>query len=133
MRTAPTGTPGEGCTSAALSDSAYLCCAIHGLSGAAQEASKAAMTIRRTARAVCNSAVCRGKENGMETESLLILPLTRADYDWLCPLYADPEVMRYIGTGVRDFPTASAVLDKTLLAPPPAGYWTLRDRATGEP
>src|SRR4051812_24982101 len=69
----------------------------------------------------------------METESLVISPLTRADYHWLCALYADPAVMRYIGTGVRDFPTASAVLEKTLTAPPPAGYWTVRDRATGEP
>src|SRR4051812_8059537 len=69
----------------------------------------------------------------METESLLISPLTRADYGWLCGLYADTEVMRYIGTGVRDFATASAVLDKMMAAPPPSGYWTLRDRATGEP
>jgi ribosomal-protein-alanine N-acetyltransferase len=69
----------------------------------------------------------------METESLLISPLTRADYDWLCRLYADPEVMRYIGTGVRDFATASTVLDRMMVAPPPSGYWSLRDRASGEP
>ena len=69
----------------------------------------------------------------METESLLLSPLLRADYDWLCLLYADPEVMRYIGTGVRDFAAASAVLDRMRAAPPPSGYWAIRDRAGGKP
>jgi ribosomal-protein-alanine N-acetyltransferase len=69
----------------------------------------------------------------MQTDALLLQPLTKADYGWLCALYADPAVMQYIGTGVRTFEVASGVLDKMMAAPPPAGYWTLRDRATGEP
>ncbi|HEX4386303.1 MAG TPA: GNAT family N-acetyltransferase [Myxococcales bacterium] len=69
----------------------------------------------------------------MQTKSLSLQRLTREDYGWLCALYADPEIMEYIGTGVRTFEVASGVLDKMLAAPPPAGYWTLRDRQTGEP
>ena len=69
----------------------------------------------------------------MQTQSLLLAPLTEEDYGWLCELYADPEVMRYIGTGVRTPEVATAVLAKIRAAAPPAGYWTLRDRATGEP
>ena len=69
----------------------------------------------------------------MQTDSLLLQPLTREDYPWLCALYADPEIMRYIGTGVRTYEVASGVLDKMMAAQPPAGYWTLRDKQTGEP
>jgi [ribosomal protein S5]-alanine N-acetyltransferase len=69
----------------------------------------------------------------MQTEGLLLQPLRKADYGFLCALYADPEVMRYIGTGVRPYEAASAVLDKMLAVAPPAGYWVLRGRATGEP
>jgi RimJ/RimL family protein N-acetyltransferase len=69
----------------------------------------------------------------MQTESLSLQRLTREDYGWLCALYADPEIMEYIGTGVRSFEVASGVLDKILVAPPPAGYWTLWDKQTGEP
>jgi RimJ/RimL family protein N-acetyltransferase len=69
----------------------------------------------------------------MQTQSLLFSPLSRDDYPFLCTLYADPLVMRYIGTGVRTPEAAQAVLDKVLQAAPPAGYWTLRDRNTGEP
>jgi ribosomal-protein-alanine N-acetyltransferase len=69
----------------------------------------------------------------MQTEALLLQPLAKADYGWLCALYADAEVMRYIGTGVRTYEVASGVLDKMMAAPPPAGYWVLRDRITGEP
>ena len=35
----------------------------------------------------------------LQTASVLLDPLTRADYDWLVVLYADAEVMRYIGHG----------------------------------
>jgi RimJ/RimL family protein N-acetyltransferase len=69
----------------------------------------------------------------MQTDTLLLLPLTPEDYPWLCALYADPEIMQYIGTGVRTYEVASAVLNKILAAPPPAGYWTLRDKQSGEP
>jgi RimJ/RimL family protein N-acetyltransferase len=69
----------------------------------------------------------------MQTQSLLLAPLTEGDYAWLCELYADPEVMRYIGTGVRTPQVATAVLEKMRVAAPPLGYWTLRDRSTGEP
>jgi RimJ/RimL family protein N-acetyltransferase len=69
----------------------------------------------------------------MQTQALLLEPLSRDDYGWLCALYADPEVMRYIGTGVRTHEVASAVLDKMRAAPPPAGYWVLRDRQTRAP
>lgn len=69
----------------------------------------------------------------MQTTSLLLSPLTRDDYPFLCRLYADAEIMRYIGTGVRTAAVASAALDKMLAPPKPTGYWTLRDRKTLEP
>jgi RimJ/RimL family protein N-acetyltransferase len=69
----------------------------------------------------------------METEALVLSPLSRSDYGWLCELYADPEVMRYIGTGVRSPKVAATALDKMLVARPPSGYWTLRDRTTNAP
>lgn len=69
----------------------------------------------------------------MQTKSLLLSPLTREDYPFLCRLYADAEIMRYIGTGVRTAAVASAALDKMLFPPKPTGYWTLRDRATLAP
>jgi [ribosomal protein S5]-alanine N-acetyltransferase len=69
----------------------------------------------------------------MQTKSLLLLPLTREDYPFLCGLYADAEIMRYIGTGVRTAAVASAALDKMLSPPKPTGYWTLRDRRTQQP
>jgi aminoglycoside 6'-N-acetyltransferase len=69
----------------------------------------------------------------MQTDALLLSPLSPSDYGWLCELYADPEVMRYIGTGVRNPKVAATALDKMLVARPPSGYWTLRDRETMEP
>jgi ribosomal-protein-alanine N-acetyltransferase len=69
----------------------------------------------------------------MQTEALSLLPLTKEDYGWMCALYADPEVMRYIGTGPRAYEVSAAVLDKMLAVPPPACVYGVRDRATLEP
>src|ERR1700737_4647257 len=63
-------------------------------------------------------APSRGRKRGMEqllTESLQLDPLTRDDYPWLCALYADPEVMRYIGSGVRTVEQSLASLDFLLV------------------
>jgi RimJ/RimL family protein N-acetyltransferase len=68
------------------------------------------------------------------TESLLLVPLALGDYPWLCGLYADPVVMRYIGRGVRSEEQTRANLDWLLDQGErlPFGYWVLRDRATRE-
>jgi RimJ/RimL family protein N-acetyltransferase len=70
----------------------------------------------------------------LATESLLLDPLTRADYDWLCALYADPVVMRYIGNGVRSDKEARKNLDWLLAHAERLGfgYWVMRDRRTSE-
>jgi RimJ/RimL family protein N-acetyltransferase len=70
----------------------------------------------------------------LESASLLFAPLSTADYDWLCALYADAEVMRYIGTGVRSEQQSRANLD-VLVAQGERlgfGYWVVRDRGSGE-
>ena len=68
------------------------------------------------------------------TESLRLDPLTRDDYPWLCALYADPEVMRYIGSGVRTEEQSLASLDFLLVQSTrlPYSYWVLRDLRSGE-
>src|SRR3954447_22268472 len=66
----------------------------------------------------------------LETPSLLLERLTRDDYPWLFVLYADPEVMRYIGTGVRGEEQSRKTLDGQLAQGERLGfgYWVIRDR-----
>src|SRR4051794_8828270 len=70
----------------------------------------------------------------LQSDSLVLEPLARTDYDWLCALYADPEVMRYIGTGVRSEQQSRANLDvlRAQAERRGFGYWVVRDRRTGE-
>src|SRR3954452_12900572 len=71
----------------------------------------------------------------LETPSLLLEPLTRDDYPWLFVLYADPEVMRYIGTGVRGEEQSRKTLDGQLAQGERLGfgYWVIRDRQGRSP
>ena len=46
----------------------------------------------------------------LQTRSLLLEPLSRDDFPWLFKLYADPVVMRYIGSGPRDEAAICVVL-----------------------
>jgi|SRR3954451_19133649 ribosomal-protein-alanine N-acetyltransferase len=68
----------------------------------------------------------------LQTRSLSLDPLTREDYAWLCGLYADPGIMRYIGSGVRSEETCHKTLDAALAqgARLGYGYWVVRERAT---
>jgi RimJ/RimL family protein N-acetyltransferase len=70
----------------------------------------------------------------LQSDALVLDPLARTDFDWLCALYADPEVMRYIGTGVRTEQQSRANLEALLAEGERRGfgYWLVRDRATGE-
>ena len=69
----------------------------------------------------------------LRTESLLLDPLAREDFSWLFALYADAEVMRYIGRGARTEDESRRNLDWLLAHGErlPFGYWVLRERATG--
>lgn len=68
----------------------------------------------------------------LRTDSVLLDPLTREDYGWLFVLYADPEVMRYIGHGPRTEEESRKNLDWLLDHGErfSFGYWVLRDAAT---
>ena len=70
----------------------------------------------------------------LQTESVLLDPLMRDDYAWLFALYADAEVMRYIGRGPRSEEESRRNLDWLLAHGErlPFGYWVLRDRATSQ-
>ncbi len=70
----------------------------------------------------------------LQTESVLLEPLTRDDFPWLFVLYADAEVMRYIGHGPRTEEESRKNLEWLLGHGErlPFGYWVLRDRAGGE-
>ena len=71
----------------------------------------------------------------IETPSLFLDPLTTADYPWVVALYADAEVMRYIGNGPRSEEESRKRLDWLLdqAAKLGFGYWVLRDRKTLDP
>jgi len=72
----------------------------------------------------------------LQTPKLLLEPLTTADYPWVIGLYADPEVMRYIGDGKpRGEQQSRERLDWFLdqAARLGFGYWMVLDRATREP
>ena len=70
----------------------------------------------------------------LQSDLLVLEPLARTDYDWLCALYADPEVMRYIGTGVRSEQQSRANLDALSAQAERLGfgYWVVKDRGTGD-
>jgi len=70
----------------------------------------------------------------LTTPSLVLDPLTRADYPWLCGLYADAGVMRYVGTGVRSEEQVRANLDSLMAQAERLsfGYWVVRDGRSGE-
>jgi [ribosomal protein S5]-alanine N-acetyltransferase len=70
----------------------------------------------------------------LQSASLLLDPLAPADYGWLCALYADAEVMRYIGTGVRSEEHSRANLDALRAQAKRLGfgYWVVRARGSGE-
>jgi len=70
----------------------------------------------------------------LQTESVLLEPLTLDDFPWLFVLYADEEVMRYIGHGPRTEEESRKNLEWLLGHGErlPFGYWVLRDRAGGE-
>src|SRR5438128_6024716 len=70
----------------------------------------------------------------LRTECVLLDPLARADFAWLFALYADAEVMRYIGRGPRSEEESRRNLDWLLAHGErlPFGYWVLREHATGE-
>ncbi|MFL5312007.1 MAG: GNAT family N-acetyltransferase, partial [Myxococcales bacterium] len=69
----------------------------------------------------------------LQTESVLLDPLARDDFPWLFALYADAEVMRYIGHGPRSEEESRRNLDWLVAHGErlPFGYWVLRERATG--
>jgi RimJ/RimL family protein N-acetyltransferase len=71
----------------------------------------------------------------LETAKLLLEPLTPADYPWVIGLYADAEVMRYIGDGPRTEEESRQKLDWLLEQAGRLGfgYWVVRDRESREP
>ena len=71
--------------------------------------------------------------HSLRTRALRLDPLGRDDYPWLCGLYADPEIMRYIGTGVRTEDHCKRVLDAALAQGERLGfgYWVIREAASG--
>ncbi|HET7784794.1 MAG TPA: GNAT family N-acetyltransferase [Myxococcales bacterium] len=70
----------------------------------------------------------------LTTRSLRLDPLGLDDYPWLSALYADAEVMRYIGTGVRTEAQVRKNLDGLLAQAGRLsyGYWVLRSLRSGE-
>jgi RimJ/RimL family protein N-acetyltransferase len=70
----------------------------------------------------------------LQTASLLLDPLAREDFAWLFAVYADPVVMRYIGTGPRTEQVARTNLESFLAEGERRkfGYWVLRDRGSRE-
>ncbi|HTO96275.1 MAG TPA: GNAT family N-acetyltransferase [Myxococcales bacterium] len=70
----------------------------------------------------------------LRSPSLLLDPLDREDYPWICALYADPEVMRFIGSGVRSEQQSRTNLDALLAQAERLGfgYWMVRERETAE-
>jgi len=70
----------------------------------------------------------------LRTECVLLDPLAREDFAWLFALYADAEVMRYIGRGPRTEEESRRNLDWLLAHGErlPFGYWVLREHSTGE-
>lgn len=70
----------------------------------------------------------------LETPRLLLRPFVEADLDPLARMYADPEVMRYIGTGStatrqETWRAISSMLGHWLLRG--YGMWAVEERASG--
>jgi ribosomal-protein-alanine N-acetyltransferase len=70
----------------------------------------------------------------LRTDRLDLRRFSQSDYDWLCALYADPDVTRYLG-GVLDPEQVAAMLRERILeyydARPGLGIWMTVERATG--
>ena len=62
-----------------------------------------------------------------------MLPLGPADLDETAALYGDPEVMRYIASGVEDRASTAAILDRVAATWKKHGFglWAIRDATTG--
>ena len=71
---------------------------------------------------------------GLTTERLMLRKFTEADLDWLCELYADEDVTRYLG-GTRTREQTEAQLKTRFLdyydANPGLGIWMTVERSTG--
>jgi ribosomal-protein-alanine N-acetyltransferase len=70
----------------------------------------------------------------LETDRLILRPICDADFDDLCALYADPEVMRYLGNGLPRTREETAERLRVMLEhwdKYPFGMWTVRDRHDG--
>jgi RimJ/RimL family protein N-acetyltransferase len=68
-----------------------------------------------------------------ETARLSLRPLARGDFENLCRLYADPDVMRYIGKGVRSAEETEQGLQRMMGHWSRLGYgmWAVHEKATG--
>src|SRR5271166_3840630 len=68
-----------------------------------------------------------------ETPRLLLRPFTPGDFDALYELYSDPEVMRYIGNGVKTREETAERLARMIGHWPKhgLGMWALHEKATG--
>src|SRR5512134_1653866 len=71
----------------------------------------------------------------LETDRLMLRRFTPDDRQWLCDLYADADVTRYLG-GTLTPPQVDALLRERILdyydAHPGLGIWMTIERATGE-
>jgi ribosomal-protein-alanine N-acetyltransferase len=69
-----------------------------------------------------------------QTERFWLRPLSEADYGFLLALYSDPEVMKYISTGVRDAEKTKISLDRFMKHWQEKGYgmWLVSRKDTGE-
>ena len=70
----------------------------------------------------------------IETPPLLLRPFAPADLDELLRLYSDPEVMRFIGKGVRSREETEAGLTRMAGQWPQLGFgmWALHEKETGK-
>jgi RimJ/RimL family protein N-acetyltransferase len=68
-----------------------------------------------------------------ETAHLRLRPFTAADLDDLCRLFADPDVMRYIGKGVRDSAETKSTFDRMMSHWTQLGFgmWAVHDKESG--
>lgn len=74
----------------------------------------------------------------LETERLILRPLSEEDIDWLFEMDSDPEVMRYITVFRPDSPEAARLWIqklKTLYQDTGSryGFWAVVEKITGEP
>jgi [ribosomal protein S5]-alanine N-acetyltransferase len=74
----------------------------------------------------------------LETERLILRPLSEEDIGWLFDMDTDPEVMRYITVHLPESPEASRLWIQKLKAlyqdtDSRYGFWTVVEKASGEP